>query len=216
MSRRSVVVWSGRLLIAVGVLALLTAGFFYLQSALFQRASNRAFDRLRAAHRSPAASQVRAALDTGSGAALFPAGVPTGAEVGRIQIPSLHLSAIILQGTGAGTLRRAVGHYPGSALPGQGGNVVLAGHRDTFFRPLRHIRRGDRIILETARATVDYRVETTAVVSPSDVAVLAPSAGNILTLVTCYPFYYIGPAPHRFIVRAQLVPRPGRRIGGKQ
>ena len=100
-----------------------------------------------------------------------------------------------------------MGHYPSSALPGEGGNVVLAGHRDTFFRPLRNIRRGDRIILETPRATLDYRVETTAVVNPNDVAVLAPTAGNILTLVTCFPFYYIGPAPHRFIVRAKLVPR---------
>jgi sortase A len=207
MSRKSVLMWSGRLLIAAGMLALLIAGFFYLQSALFQSASNRAFDRLRAARRSPAASQLTAALDPGSRAARNAARVPTGAEVGRIQIPSLHLSAIILQGTGAGTLRLAVGHYPSSALPGEGGNVVLAGHRDTFFRPLRHIRRGDRIILETPRATLDYRVETTAVVNPNDVAVLAPTAGNILTLVTCFPFYYIGPAPHRFIVRAKLVPR---------
>ena len=129
-----------------------------------------------------------------------PAGV-----IGRLDIPGLHLSAMVREGADAGTLHRAVGHIPGTALPGMEGNVGLAGHRDTFFRPLRNIQVNDPIELETERATYRYVVESTRVVGPRDVRVLASSAGGeTLTLVTCYPFYYVGSAPKRFIVRAAL------------
>lgn len=206
MSRTAVLTWLGRVVTAAGVLALLTAGFFYLDTALFQRARNRAFDQMRAAERSPAASQAVPARSR-SDSAMNRVPVAAGTELGRIQIPALHLSAIILQGTGAGTLRRAVGHLPASALPGQPGNIVLAGHRDTFFRPLRGIQPGDTITLQTLRASFDYRVETIRIVSPNDTAVLKASASDTLTLVTCYPFYFVGPAPRRFIVRAGRVLR---------
>ncbi len=199
--------WLGRLLTAAGVLALLTGGFFYLDSALFQRARSHELDRLLAAQNAQAASGAMLVREDHDRAA-DPAQtrVSDGAEVGRLRIPSLRLSAIILQGTGSGTLRRAVGHLPGSALPGQAGNVVLAGHRDTFFRPLCNIRPGDTITLQTPRASFNYRVASSAIVAPNDVGVLAPSAGDTLTLVTCYPFYFIGPAPRRFIVHAELSP----------
>lgn len=125
-----------------------------------------------------------------------------GELIGRLRIPRLDLAVMVREGAGESTLRRAVGHIPGTGLPGQIGNLALAGHRDTFFRPLRNIRKNDVIDLETAHGTLHYLVQSTQIVSPSDVGVLKASAGKTLTLVTCYPFYYIGSAPKRFIVRA--------------
>jgi sortase A len=91
-------------------------------------------------------------------------------------------------------------------MPGELGNVGLAGHRDSFFRPLRHIRPGDMIALHTPNGPFQYRVESTRVVSPANVEVLAPADKPELTLITCFPFNYVGPAPHRFVVRAVQVP----------
>ena len=125
--------------------------------------------------------------------------------IGRLEIPRLGLSAMVREGADDRTLRKAVGHIPGTALPGIVGNVALAGHRDTFFRPLRNIRKGDAIDLQTERGTYRYVVESTNIVGPRDVGVLAASGGETLTLVTCYPFYYVGSAPKRFIVRATQV-----------
>ena len=102
-------------------------------------------------------------------------------------------------------LRRAAGHIKGTALPGTSGNVGIAGHRDTLFRPLRHIRQDDVITLTTLQGLYRYRVVSTKVVSPYDVAVLNPDGREILTLVTCYPFHFVGPAPDRFIVRATRI-----------
>ncbi len=120
----------------------------------------------------------------------------------RLRIPRLHLAAMVREGADSGTLRRAVGHIPGTALPGQAGNVALAGHRDTFFRALRGIRKDDTIDFETTDGTYRYVVESTRIVGPRDVDVLKAAGGRTLTLVTCYPFYYVGSAPKRFIVRA--------------
>jgi len=125
--------------------------------------------------------------------------------IGRIDIPRLGVSAIVIEGVGTATLRRAVGHIPGTALPGEPGNVGMSGHRDTFFRPLRNIRRNDIITLTTLAGEYRYRVLSTRIVSPANVAVLDPSTNEILTLVTCYPFYFVGSAPNRFIVRAERV-----------
>jgi len=128
-----------------------------------------------------------------------------GQLVGRIEIPRLGLSVIVAEGTGDATLRRAAGHIEGTALPGKSGNVGIAGHRDTLFRPLRNIRQDDVITLTTLQGLYRYRVVSTKVVSPYDVAVLNPDGREILTLVTCYPFFFIGPAPDRFIVRAKRI-----------
>jgi sortase A len=111
----------------------------------------------------------------------------------------------VVEGVNRLILRRSVGHIPGTALPGQPGNVGISGHRDTFFRPLRNIRRDDVITLTTLLGEYRYRVVSTKVVSPSDVEVLDPGKNEILTLVTCYPFYFVGLAPGRFIVRAERV-----------
>ena len=98
-----------------------------------------------------------------------------------------------------------MGYIPGTALPGEAGNVGLAGHRDTFFRQLRDIRPDDEIRVATPDGIFSYRVERTLIVNPTDVWVLDPTSTATLTLVTCYPFTYIGSAPQRFIVRATLM-----------
>ena len=125
-----------------------------------------------------------------------------GSAIGRIEIARIGIDVIIAEGIDGRTLRRAVGHIPGTALPGEAGNVGIAGHRDTFFRALEGVRPGDEITLTTRYGGYRYRVDSARVVPPDDVGVLRDSGGALLTLVTCYPFYYVGPAPQRFVVRA--------------
>ncbi len=132
----------------------------------------------------------------------------TPAAVTRLEVPRLGISVMVHEGVEARTLRIGAGHVPGTALAGDPGNVVIAAHRDTFFRPLRNIRDGDTILVETLNGSYRYSVEWTRVVDPSDRQALASSADALLTLVTCYPFYYVGPAPERFIVRARRVETP--------
>ncbi len=110
------------------------------------------------------------------------------------------------EGDDDATLAVAVGHIPGTARPGERGNMALAGHRDSFFRALRHIRAGDTIRISTPGRHYEYRVASTEVVRPEETRVLDPTAETVLTLVTCYPFGYLGHAPDRFIVRARLSP----------
>jgi len=129
----------------------------------------------------------------------------SGGLLGRLDIPRLGISVIVVEGTGSKTLRRAAGHISGTALPGQRGNIGISGHRDTFFRPLRNIRRDDVITVATLDGLYSYRVMSTTIVSPSDVSVLNPGGTETLTLVTCYPFYLVGAAPGRFIVRAERI-----------
>jgi sortase A len=131
---------------------------------------------------------------------------PEGDAIGRLRIPRLGLQVIVVQGDSPQILRRAVGHLPETSLPGGDGNVALAGHRDTFFRPLRRIRPGDLITFETPDNTFRYQVEWTDIVPPSDTGVLRPSNVHELTLITCFPFDFVGSAPDRFIVRAREVP----------
>ncbi|PYT19870.1 MAG: hypothetical protein DMG57_43970 [Acidobacteria bacterium] len=128
--------------------------------------------------------------------------------VGRIDIPAIHISAVVLEGVSASTLRLALGHIPGTARPGDAGNVGIAGHRDTFFRGLSKIAKNDEIVLTTLNGSYRYRVESLSVVGPVETSVLEPSPQPSLTLVTCYPFHYIGPALQRFIVRAYEVSQP--------
>lgn len=127
--------------------------------------------------------------------------------LGRIEIPRLGIAAMVREGDDDATLAVAVGHVPGTAQPGESGNVVLAGHRDTFFRALRGIRRRDAIRISTPRRQDDYVVDWTEVVGPKETKVLESSRKGTLTLVTCYPFGFVGRAPKRFIVRASLIPK---------
>ena len=167
--------------------------------------------------RAPADSAVVASLDRG-------------AFVARLSIPRLGVEAVVLEGVDPGVLRKAVGHFPASALPGEPGNAAFAGHRDTFFRALEEIRPGDQISISPADGEHLYEVTETLVVEPTAVEVLVDRGLPEATLVTCYPFRFVGPAPQRFIVRARLVsaddatgeahrtprpstPRPERRLG---
>jgi sortase A len=135
--------------------------------------------------------------------------------VGRLTIPRLHLSAMVREGTDEATLARALGHVAATALPGQPGNVCVAGHRDTLFRPLRQIHKDDVIQFETSGGSFVYQVESMHIVSPRDVSVLKRSSWPELTLVTCYPFNYIGSAPDRFIVKArQITGKSATNVGG--
>jgi sortase A len=126
-----------------------------------------------------------------------------GKPIGLIEIPRLGLSSVVLEGDDTAALLLGVGHLSDTPLPWHDGNTVLAAHRDTFFRPLAHIREGDVITFSTADALLEYVVKELKVVEPTAVEVLEPTSAATLTLITCFPFDYIGPAPQRFIVRAE-------------
>jgi sortase A len=195
---RRVLRWAQRVLFAVAILLLGYSGFVLVDTWIFQSRESAALERF--VPERPATGVNSTAGLPASSVAVGPGGL-----IGRIGIPRLDVSAIVVEGTSNKALRRAVGHIAGTALPGQAGNVGIAGHRDTFFRPLRKIQQNDIITLTTLRGEYRYRVVSTKVVSPDDVAVLNPDGTEILTLVTCYPFYFVGPAPDRFIVRAARV-----------
>jgi sortase A len=148
-------------------------------------------------------SSARAAHQPRDASLNKPSGTTT---VGMIEIPAVGLATRVLEGSNARTLRLAVGHIPGTALPGRSGNVGLAGHRDTYFRPLRGIKVGDEIRFTTVAGTFKYRVISLRVVLPSAIEVLNPTQLPTLTLVTCYPFDFMGTAPQRLIVHAEMIP----------
>ena len=125
--------------------------------------------------------------------------------LGQLVVPRLGLSVIVAEGVDNRTLRRAVGRIPGTSRIGSGGNAGIAGHRDGFFRPLKDVRPGDEILVTTPGAISRYRVEWAEVVAPDNTSSLAPTRYPALTLVTCYPFHYVGTAPDRFVVRARLI-----------
>lgn len=128
-----------------------------------------------------------------------------GDPVGKLEIPRIGISVLVLEGVESGVLRVAAGHVPGTALPGAGGNTAIAAHRDTFFRKLKEIRPDDRIQMSTLRGTYEYVVHSTEIVDPQDTQVLESKAYPELTLITCYPFFFVGSAPQRFIVHASFV-----------
>jgi sortase A len=131
--------------------------------------------------------------------------------VARLSIQKIHLRAMVREGSDDNTLDVALGHIPGTALPGQRGNVGIAGHRDRLFHRLAEVNRDDQIQLQTPAATYTYQVDDMAIVNPEALNVLATGHGAQLTLVTCYPFNYIGSAPKRYIVKAHLVSQAGAR-----
>jgi len=182
----------------VGVFTLGYSGFVLLDTKLYQAVQASHFQQLLESVKPPIASAERVRD-------LSVPPTPRGV-LGRIEITRIGLAAMIVEGTDERTLRRAVGHIPGTSLPGQQGNVAIAGHRDTFFRALDNIHNDDEITLTTLEGTYRYLVDSTQVVAPEDTKVLDDSGDPILTLVTCYPFYFVGPAPKRFIVRAHKIP----------
>ena len=179
--------------------------------AMFSARQSRLFEeRLAAAGRNPASAGAdSASLSLGAGRAST-AVAPAIPFVGKLEIPTLALTALVVDGVDAKTLSRAVGRIPSSSLPGEAGDVALAGHRDSDFRSLGKLERGDPLILRTAYGEFHYEVESIRIVTPQRVDVLTPTDHPTLTLVTCYPFHYVGPAPLRYVVRAREVSRPSR------
>jgi sortase A len=199
---RQILKWSQRALLACGILLLGYCGFALVDAWMFQRRESRDLDRLlrdRLAPSQAAPQPVSSASPKAAPAA------PVDGLIGRIEIPRLLLSVVVVEGVDKTSLRRAIGHIPGTALPGEPGNVGLAGHRDTFFRPLKDLKIEDEIRISTLKGRFRYQVVSLRVVDPDNVGVLASSGEKVLTLVTCYPFSFIGPAPKRWIVRARQV-----------
>ena len=194
--------WIERILFLIAFVCLTYYGYSVAESHLYQAMENRELDAILASAPPLPAPAAPASVSTPRPR---PAPRPApGSVIGRVEIPRLGVSSIVRAGSDARTLQLAVGHIPGTALPGESGNVGLAGHRDTFFRRLRNIQPDDEIRVVTQAGTFVYRVQRTTIVNPQDVWVLDPTGHPSLTLVTCYPFAYIGSAPQRFIVRASL------------
>jgi sortase A len=187
----------------LGLAGLLWWGAFQIDVARSTR-----YDRARFAVLQAASLQEEGAVDQSLWSAVRidawrnVSGEPAPPPVAMLKIPKIHLEVPVLPGTDDRTLDHGVGLIEDTADPGSEGNSGIAGHRDGFFRGLKDIVRGDTIRLDTLRGTFVYRVERTWVVKPEDVSVLEPTAVPALTLVTCYPFYFQGAAPLRFIVRA--------------
>lgn len=208
--------WLERLLLLVAVVCLGTWAWAWLDSAYTQYRDNQILDEaLNAKTQAAPPAAVSSAAETDSLEGFHQVAdnsperprqsLEPGALVGRIEIPRIGVSAIVLEGVDTKTLRRGVGHIPETPLPGGGGNVGLAAHRDSFFRGLKDIRKNDIIQVRTLEGDFRYRVQSTQIVLPEDTEVLDDGPSPMLTLVTCYPFYYVGSAPKRFIVHAQRI-----------
>jgi sortase A len=201
---RCVLTWLERALWTAGCCALGYYMFINVDASLTQRQLTRSFEK----SKTHVGVTAQTTLDY-STADVHQAPARSGSRlVGRLGIPKLDVSSVILEGVGPQTLRVALGHVPGTSLPGQPGNVVIAGHRDTFFRPLRKIAIGDEVSVETSARTYYYQVRSFEIVDPRNVNALRFHNKNELTLITCYPFSYIGPAPMRFVVHAEPVLAP--------
>jgi sortase A len=182
-------------LIAGGLALLFLGARDLLESRAGQAEAQREFDNIEPAKPSPFPS----------GSPVVPQPMPQlGDAVAKLIIPRLDTELYVVEGDGAGELRRGPGHMAGTPMPGQDGNCIIAGHRDTHFRVLKDIRKGDAIVLQTGAGRYTYRVSGTQVVLPSNTASLKPTRDAELHLITCYPFYYLGSAPQRFVVQARL------------
>jgi sortase A len=179
--------WTRRILILTGVLALAYVALTLSNAKLFQNAASRALD-----GQIQAEEQHRDVKNN----------VKEGGVLGRMEIPRIGMSVMVLQGTASKTLRLGVGHIDGTSLPGESGNIGIAGHRDTFFRGLKDVHRDDEILLQTASGTSRYEVDWIQITAPGDGNIVSLATESGLTLVTCYPFHYVGPAPERFVVHA--------------
>jgi sortase A len=190
------------LILAIAAVSLGWLGFSSFSAAREEAALTSELEQLRiAASSSPA---------TEPGPPALTARLAPGSVIGRIDVPRLKFSALAREGSDVRTLRTGVGHVPETAMPGEAGNATFAGYRDTIFRNLEGLRNGDEIVVTTTTGTYNYIVTATRVIAANDTLALPPNHGDTLTLVTSYPFDYIGVAPERFIVRAEPV-APARR-----
>jgi len=184
--------WINRALIAFGLACLIAYSVFTIRTWRYQRAAK---------------SQIEQMISiVGAHVPDVSPPLQIGEIIGRVDIPRLKLSAAVAEGDDEKTLGKAVGHLPDTPLPWQRrGNVAFAAHRDGLFRPLEKIRLNDDVRVVTARGEYHYRVTKTHIVDPDDVWVIAPTDTPTITLITCYPFSFVGNAPRRFIVQAELV-----------
>ena len=191
LTARSRLLWLEAALLVFGLTCLTWYGWVTAQVHSFQSEQRLAMERLG----SSLPFEKRAPLQASGPATL----------IGTLDIARLNLSVVVVEGDDDETLKLAVGHLPDTPLPWEQGNSALAAHRDTLFRPLKDVRLGDEIRLATPHGDLLYRVDRTLVVDPHDVSVLDPSSKPTLTLITCFPFFYIGHAPRRFIVQATQI-----------
>jgi sortase A len=189
-TRAVILSWTSYVFLLAGVGALVYAAYVLVDAETFQAMELRKLE-----HAAPLAEPYLPVV---------------GEVIGRMAIPRLSLKAIVAQGDSSEVLRRSVGHLPETPLPGEPGNVALAAHRDRLFRKLSGIRYGDIILVDTPTGSFRYQVESTRVVAPGDLSVLRSSNQRELTLITCFPFDFVGPAPERFIVRARELPFSGQ------
>jgi len=185
MRQRRLLIWFGSALIVGGAVVLAWYSWALYQRAAEQRLAKEWLNRTPEIYR--------------------PTPVRRGDVIGELDIPRLQLSVMVFEGDDAGILGHGAGHIPGTALPPGSGNIGIAAHRDTYFRPLRAIHANDVIALKTPAGTSRYTVTETEIVQPSAIGVLARAPGRDLTLVTCYPFAFVGSAPERFIVHARKI-----------
>jgi sortase A len=186
MFKRRWLPWFGNALVLGGVALLAWCCWTLRERTTAQRRAKEWMIRTTAVHRATPPSSVR-----------------RGDVIGELEIPRLQVSVMVFEGDDEGILNEGAGHIPGTALQSGSGNIGIAAHRDTYFRPLRLVHANDVIALKTPAGIARYAVTETKIVQPSDVGVLAGAPGRDLTLVTCYPFYYVGNAPERFIVHAR-------------
>ncbi len=209
----------GAVLIAVGVVLLGAWAAARVHTVLGSRQDRSRFEEQRAAARAPAAPPTPTSVPPARTLAEGPVDVSLWSEVrvkewkeslavdrrtplAILKMPRLKIDVPVLEGTDDLTLNRGAGWIEGTSRPGETGNVGLSAHRDGFFRALKDVAAGDEVVLETPRETTRYAVAWTKIVDPDDVSVLDETGGAAVTLVTCYPFYYVGSAPQRLIVRA--------------
>ena len=190
--RSSVLRFAQRLFLGVGFVMLVYVAGTAAYAGIYQRYQSWTFEEEVAAPKVIKAGIVDEAVD-----------LREGDLVGKLEVPRMGISVMVLQGTEEDTLIVGAGHVPGTPLPGAEGNVAIAAHRDTFFRKLEGILPGDSIQVATVRQIYKYVVDSTEIVDPEDTQVMESRARSELTLITCYPFYFIGAAPKRFIVHAQ-------------
>lgn len=177
------------MLLGIGIGTLGVYGYETVEARRFQAEQTAAFEHAARSERAPAR-------------------IAAGGLVGMLDVPRLQLSTPVIEGDDDGTLKRAVGHLPDTPMPWEHGNSAIAGHRDGLFRPLKDVKVGDEIRFRTTRDEFIYRVTKTSIVAPDDLSVLDPQPETTLTLITCYPFYYVGSAPQRFIVHATRTSLP--------
>jgi sortase A len=199
--------------LAIGVALLGVVAYAVVDAKLFQERESHLFKHAMKPSAEVAAQSVSPVPSTSSESdelrrEVQPVSFAPGSAIGRLEVGRIGIDVIIAEGTDGKTLRRGVGHVEGTPLPGQPGNVAIAGHRDTYFRALRNVRQDDAITLTTADGSYLYQVDWMKVVDDDATDVLSESNDSVLTLVTCYPFYFVGPAPKRFIVRAHRIESP--------